>query len=1117
MHSQSAHICPDHWLSVGRSPAGAVEGQTISRAKRWAEVGSCRVRGGHARRGIVPRVIYGRGATGHLCLHQCGRTQGIMCTQEQAKQKLAMLCRWICCGLCLCLCLLLLALIVLAVELAEFGGCVGQCGAHGSCVDFGAPSCVDDPFLPGPHSCADYSLDNWDTSAPRRAGYSCSSSPSPLSNNTVADHCPTACEKRSRATGCCACESGWYGPRCEFKADDVLPCAHCGLHGLCVGGNTPNCADDVVDDPLLRSSGNSQVNFYIRGTHHGAGEEPGGVCIVKGWAADESWVDPSPTVVGGTHHGGYCAQGSRRTPFTCSAVARGGGLGREHCDDRCIFDTRGTPTVVTPGDLCPVTCGRTAGCCTCEAGWYGARCERNEVVGRCADIKDWAGVLCDSVLCPGGCGSGECDNRTKTCTCPTGRVGLTCDQYEADAFVREEATSLCPTGTDIDRTSSEGTTFESLERLLAACTPCPFPDNCNGTQNCTSHSSGNLCSECEQGYYSDYIAASASRACVKCAHAIDTQWVRVLWFIIAVVAASAVVWKVSKQEPYKPPAATAAAKATAKATAKTVSAAKKAWGGSHQGATGSATKTTVQHTATTTAMARSADRLAISIVWPHFAFSMLPLTLPHVSWPRVVTDVADMFRSLAFLDVASLVAPECVVATTDSAHKALLSLGVSQGGFWCVHLVFSLVHFATGTITKRQDLSQRAVNAQVFVFFMAHALLLKSSLGALDCVGDFDVGNSLSNGTAWVGYIRSSPATACDARATVAGVLFALFAACGQIGDRVTRYIKRQVKEEQGLSTWQVNCHCCYPKSEVNFTARFDALVEEAELQPVVISKVLPCVKLGICKILPWDQISEGLPGMSGATVCGSLGGFLGALVLLVYMVVARADAVSAPAYWLSFAGTCGLAMYGIWVPTTYLHELQWNIEGVDRLHEPDFRERYGYLISRFKPGKWISEFRILGRKTALLFIAAIFAERPGIAIPAQVATLTWALWRHIREHPFAEVGSRKAAFEDNNPEGWSRGDVLELMTLLSQIGLNVVAFFLINDAPNGEEHRASTLQSTAVALAAFVSTVSPTLYATHMVITEYLAERDRKRQEAASADMGEGLIAPERVINPTR
>eukprot|EP01046_Picozoa_sp_COSAG06_P039131 COSAG06_NODE_4587_length_4122_cov_2.670147_3_plen_65_part_00 len=32
------------------------------------------------------------------------------------------------------------------------------------------------------------------------------------------------------------------------------------------------------------------------------------------------------------------------------------------------------------------------------------------------------------------------------------------------------------------------------------------------------------------------------------------------------------------------------------------------------------------------------------------------------------------------------------------------------------------------------------------------------------------------------------------------------------------------------------------------------------------------------------------------------------------------------------------------------------------RLDHPDFRARYGYLISRFKPGKWGSEFR--GRRS---------------------------------------------------------------------------------------------------------------------------------------------------------
>lgn len=973
---------------------------------------------------------------------------------------------------------------------------VGDCGAHGSCgltgpnsedePDWRSPLCVAGTRAPIPNirgtltrgECTgvshSHSLECTDFAGPLavRCGWS------PFLGQPF-DYCPVSCGRR----GNCVCEEGWYGVHCEFN-DAVIPCApvrDCGPHGLCVG-NATTCGQEDETNPGVTYSLND--GGYL--------EAPGRFSLQ-------------------TH------------TLRCADVLPGGRIGPDLCDTPI-------PTVVhrnnhdythngeTPADHCPDSCGKAEGCCACEHGWYGPHCEHNRTAGDCADIKEWAGVNCDDVLCPGVCDDGECNNQTKTCVCPTGRVGAHCGQWQADAFTRDSGTSLCLAGTDMDLTTSAGAIFESLEELRASCTACPSASQCNGTHNCSGHTFGNLCASCVHGYY--FRATSTSVVCAKCPDAIDPQWIQLLC-VAAVAVVAIVLWKMSKQEPYTPPSAKDVAQEVKEAS----SVVNDAWQVSQQklhphSATGSAAKTAATNSSlAATTMLRSVSTLVASIVWPHFTFSMLPLTLPHMSWPRIVTDTVQMFRSLAFLDLASfassLTVPECINSTAEPAKQVLLRMGVSHGAFWGVLGAFALVRCASKLSGKRKQFSQRAVNAGVVTFFMAHAILLKTSLEAVHCTG---LGNNGVENLS-VGHIQSRPDVACDVRATTICVLLVVTYGIMQKVIRSRAYIDRQVREELG----ETGLGRFYPSSE--YRRRFDALSSELDSGCIDSNTGRQHVICMTC----------GCVGASTCSICQFLCLVPVLFVCVMSVVFNPDDTVSASAYWLSIAGTCGILVYGVMMPMHLVQMLEYNINLRDRLDDPDFRARYGYLISRFKPGKWTSELRILSRKTIMLLVVALFSELPTVALLAQIVTLTWATWRQCREHPFAEVGSKKHSFERHNPTGWSRGDILEILSLLSQLGLNTLAFLHLDVPPdfharNGTIYNTSivdtavlsnastklTISSELAALAVFLFTAIPVLYGARMVITEYLAGRKIKRRGEVSANLGEELFDSERVVNPT-
>ena len=144
---------------------------------------------------------------------------------------------------------------------------------------------------------------------------------------------------------------------------------------------------------------------------------------------------------------------------------------------------------------------------------------------------------------------------------------------------------------------------------------------------------------------------------------------------------------------------------------------------------------------------------------------------------------------------------------------------------------------------------------------------------------------------------------------------------------------------------------------------------------------------------------------------------------------------VGGTSFALAALAAAGLLVYGLLIPA-HLHAQLAAADAAHLLNSPGCRHRYGFLFVRFKPGRWGAEFRILWRKTLQLLVTTFLAEQPRLNIPAQLLVLGWAIRRQYVEHPFAELGSARAAFVEAHPagDGWSRGDYLELLSLGAQL-----------------------------------------------------------------------------------
>jgi hypothetical protein len=675
-------------------------------------------------------------------------------------------------------------------------------------------------------------------------------------------------------------------------------------------------------------------------------------------------------------------------------------------------------------------------CIACTAGYFASPSGQSS----CSE--------CSAGKYSSGTGSAACTS------CPSGQfqpfgVG------GPNAFVAEHADGIedcvCNPGDSINTMNVQG-----------GCVACPFPERCLGF-NCSHSTTGNLCGSCAHGYY------STGKFCLACA---DSPWTTVLAAAVGLAVVALLIWKLSKPHPYKPPSTLDMAQELSK-TALEISEAADEF---------RETVATVGRQSMVV-VGRDTHTLVASVVWPHFTFSLLPLMLPHVHWPSFVTDAAKWFRSLAFLDIGVFANPECFDAGADSAKKALTRLSLSHGGFWLVLVVFTLVRCVGKCTAQRKVMSQRAVNATVFAFVLAHALLLRSCLGVLHCVpntANDDASEQASDSSENVGRLQSDPDTACDLRTTWLLVALMVALLCSLL-------MVRRLQTEGGRST------------EGNKPVR------------LLICAWTPLV-IQVGRLLIWPEAT-----------------------------------LSADEYTLPALGTVGTMIYGFLFPLQLYRIVKTNVDN-GRLDNADFRARYGYLISRFKHGKWGSEFRILARKSALLLATTLFAEENFLVVPAQLVTLAWALFKQCKELPFAEVGSKKVAFESDNPTGWSRGDVLETLSLVSQMGINLLSLasghFVVDTSDPGalvanvsdpvitQTNMSSTdtvpsaslsLSSIAIASAILGFMVMPALYGVHIQWTEWRVGCRNKRRLAPSeshVELGQGLYGAdpvERVINPTK
>eukprot|EP01046_Picozoa_sp_COSAG06_P032951 COSAG06_NODE_3329_length_5495_cov_1.452557_1_plen_1648_part_10 len=170
----------------------------------------------------------------------------------------------------------------------------------------------------------------------------------------------------------------------------------------------------------------------------------------------------------------------------------------------------------------------------------------------------------------------------------------------------------------------------------------------------------------------------------------------------------------------------------------------------------------------------------------------------------------------------------------------------------------------------------------------------------------------------------------------------------------------------------------------------------------------------------------------------------LNCIFLLLYIIIDHPEELGTVEYSLPTLGTLGLFIYGLAIPRFFYRKLRAASDD-GALNTPACRNRYGFLFTRFKEGCWGAEFRILGRKSVLLFVSTLFAEQWYLVIPAQLCALSWALWKQCVEVPFAEVGFARKAFAKDHPDGrgWTRGDNLEAMALLAQI-FNTLSALLV-------------------------------------------------------------------------
>ena len=296
--------------------------------------------------------------------------------------------------------------------------------------------------------------------------------------------------------------------------------------------------------------------------------------------------------------------------------------------------------------------------------------------------------------------------------------------------------------------------------------------------------------------------------------------------------------------------------------------------------------------ADTAQLATRVHAMVLSITWPHFTFSLLPLMVVHVHLPAFLSNLKGWFQAMAVLNFGVIGRPECMVdEEASAADKKLLRILVSHGAFWAVLAALAFVgrfqrYFRCCSghgPPSSQTPAAHAVNASVWVFLLGHAVLLRSSLGVLHCIGSGENGR-----------LQNDPDVSCDLRSTWLMASVAVAIAAIALG------IKKTLKAKNNLGSQQLGC------------------------TPVLIGAVSMVLCVGL-----------------------SLLGFAAA-AYLVDMIRQRASSGEI----LPRLGLAGMLVYGMMIPVNLYWKLA-KAAGQNLLDSPDCRGRYGFLYDRFKPGKW--------------------------------------------------------------------------------------------------------------------------------------------------------------------
>ena len=114
-------------------------------------------------------------------------------------------------------------------------------------------------------------------------------------------------------------------------------------------------------------------------------------------------------------------------------------------------------------------------------------------------------------------------------------------------------------------------------------------------------------------------------------------------------------------------------------------------------------------------------------------------------------------------------------------------------------------------------------------------------------------------------------------------------------------------------------------------------------------------------------------------------------------------------------------------------------------------------------------------------------------------------MWKQYLEHPFAEVGSARRAFVEAHPngDGWSRGDILEMLSLGAQlvnVALTGVCAFVVRDSGAGKDAAGVLICCTAM---------TPVVYAVRILWQE---RRQQPQRRGADRGYGGSIELAERV-----